>query len=590
MDISDACDRIKNASLEDWTAYRSCLTETCEYLASCLQKSLVNKRSNITTAPQDGRVPGNHSEIIRTSSGITDSTAASSVPSGFITSSEHPAPAKPAKQKPTTAPKVSSSISRKHRIRDNILRNARNREKALGESNIFEILSKRFQEFRPARAGFDIASPGRHSPQRIAFYLDGYLGAMYIAERYHTYRKTESSRQGKRRGKPKHMYKEFAESVGIKDPKLTQLIELGNICLQLRQEDAALLLFPNLPGTMRRLSKNDISELAQLVRNDERINRVIKKWNDSVNEAYILYSKVARDVWSRDVARALQIQKIMESNQAAETTSRRNTRNRAKNSREEPAHNDNALSHDTPLSDQLALSPRLASPSYLPPHQHNTVDRAEGQNRVSECNTHTEMNILLKTARRQENSLEFEGEKRSVTTMEANPERSCKRRRVDDEVPVEVVEALGTLAPITPITFSDGEERYLGDLAGNRDELGPTEQELMADESCRGNNVPANPIAFANECGSSGMSLTENSNTRSSNVPPGRVAINITEESVDKTTLPERPNGIPSRVDEEAHRNKNPLPTESVEPFNIHGPEAEAGEQIAGLSVLIFQY
>ncbi|KAK6364003.1 hypothetical protein LTS17_012590 [Exophiala oligosperma] len=56
------------------------------------------------------------------------------------------------------------------------------------------------------------------------------------------------------------------------------------------------------------------------------------------------------------------------------------------------------------------------------------------------------------------------------------------------------------------------------------------------------------------------------------------------DSSVDKTTQPERPNGLPSRVDEEAPRSKIRLPTEAVESSNIHSREAEAGEQMAGTS------
>ncbi|KIW13806.1 hypothetical protein PV08_08998 [Exophiala spinifera] len=102
------------------------------------------------------------------------------------------------------------------------------------------------------------------------------------------------------------------------------------------------------------------------------------------------------------------------------------------------------------------------------------------------------------------------------------------------------------------------------------------------DEHCSGNDVARMPMNFASEQGSLDVHLHQNGNTASSNVPPDQFTSNMTEVSVDKTTLPERSNGFPCRVGEEAPRNQIPPSTEVVESSNIHGREAEAGEQIAG--------
>ncbi|KIW10065.1 hypothetical protein PV08_11841 [Exophiala spinifera] len=120
--------------------------------------------------------------------------------------------------------------------------------------------------------------------------------------------------------------------------------------------------------------------------------------------------------------------------------------------------------------------------------------------------------------------------------------------------------------------------------AGKGDEIWPAAQDLVTNEFCPGNDVPRMPMDFASEQGSLDIHLDQNGNTASSNIPPDQFTSNMTEVSVDNTTLPERPNGLPCRVGEEAPRNKNPPSTEVVESSNIHSREAEAREQIAGTS------
>lgn len=129
-----------------------------------------------------------------------------------------------------------------------------------------------------------------------------------------------------------------------------------------------------------------------------------------------------------------------------------------------------------------------------------------------------------------ENTEHQERSHSDVTSNASHMMTSTESEKQMDETAVEVIEAPGPF--------------YLGDHVGGRDEHGPTRQELMADESCPGNDAAGMLLDSEDEYRILDISLSQNAYLESPNVPPGHFADNIAETSVDNTTLPVRPDEV----------------------------------------------
>jgi len=77
-------------------------------------------------------------------------------------------------------------LGRKRAFR-NVLYNVQNRYVILEKSDIVEALSRRLGEYPAARAGGDVAQRARHHLDRIIRYLNAFLGAIHITERYNKF-------------------------------------------------------------------------------------------------------------------------------------------------------------------------------------------------------------------------------------------------------------------------------------------------------------------------------------------------------------------------------------------------------------------
>ncbi|KIW09668.1 hypothetical protein PV08_12083 [Exophiala spinifera] len=194
-------------------------------------------------------------------------------------------------------------------------------------------------------------------------------------------------------------------------------------------------------------------------------------------------------------------------------------------------------------SDNTGMFDNVSEIHHTQPSCHELIDRQPKRRRLNgvelvasgnsmDLNNFTQ-NAISETCSRRHQSSTGEG---SPSDANSNAGNVTPEEQMDDAGAEDIEE----LRPLESSAFAGCEEQISGDYAGVRDELGSTAQELMADESCPGNDVPGMLMDFEHEYGGLDISLSRNNNPGSSNVCPGQFANNITGASINDT-LPAQP-------------------------------------------------
>ncbi|KIW79834.1 hypothetical protein Z517_06449 [Fonsecaea pedrosoi CBS 271.37] len=302
MDLIDACNRIKNAYVDELATNSALILDTWRYLTHVLQTSLFiiteegpaqeKAGHSVVSQPQVVSWPnGSGCNISPPSSHVAPACASNTLPQPTL-------PRPGCSIVPVPGEKPISKLSRRDRAFRNVQHNAQKREKILTKTNISRILSRRITENPAARASGDLAGRKRHGLDRIAFFLEGFFGAIYLTERYESYRdkSREEKNEWRKGGKPKHVYEEFAKREGIIDSDLRRILRLGQVLLAVwsSRDHALLLLFDQL-STLRELSVKDAESLVLSLRDEPSVVEITRKLNTSVEEAYCQYREFNKE-------------------------------------------------------------------------------------------------------------------------------------------------------------------------------------------------------------------------------------------------------------------------------------------------------
>ncbi|KIX92572.1 uncharacterized protein Z520_11748 [Fonsecaea multimorphosa CBS 102226] len=126
----------------------------------------------------------------------------------------------------------------------------------------------------------------------------GYIISTHITES-RAFQKETLSCQGKNRGKPKNLYEEFARSLDITNSKLEPVIRLGAPLIHIgKSGSATLLLLLDRPKMMKQLSVADTENLDRVSSDDDLVEKITKKLDTAIRDAYKRYQEVAADVWN----------------------------------------------------------------------------------------------------------------------------------------------------------------------------------------------------------------------------------------------------------------------------------------------------
>lgn len=332
MDLGAACQRLKNITSEDWTTSATLILETWKYLTNHIQRSSLCKAESTWTVESAPRASRRHSappeprvvhlqlvdEVVgishrgRTVSPFSAVTDIQDSPTGTRRGSSSTHRVRPDGRVSKNNPVP--TLSRSERALKNVQHNASIRHDKMGEEDVARALARRMGEFPPARAAGDVTGIRRHSIHRIASFLETFFAAMYIATRYVEFQKHLVRIRGKNRGKPRNVYEEFGQSLGIHDTEIRPVIKLGRALVEFCNLGfrGVLLLFDQ-PSTIRQLSDKNVAELGPLLELDPLVGEICQKLDSFLVRQYSDYCCTADVVWAFDkrMSEVNEIQKMM---------------------------------------------------------------------------------------------------------------------------------------------------------------------------------------------------------------------------------------------------------------------------------------
>ncbi|OAL33348.1 hypothetical protein AYO20_07359 [Fonsecaea nubica] len=316
MDLIDACNRIKDAYVDELATNSALIFDTWRYLTRVLQTGLFIITEDGPAQEKAGHSVASQPQVVSwpNGSGCNISPPSSHV-APACASHTLPQPTLPRPEcsiVPVPGQKPISKLSRRDRALRNVQHNAQKREKILTKTNISRILSRRITENPAARASGDLAGRKRHDLDRIAFFLEGFFGAIYLTERYESFREKsrEENNEWRKGGKPKHVYDEFAECEGIIDSNLPRILRLGEVLLAVwsSRDHALLLLFDQL-STLRELSVKDAESLVLSLHDEPSVVEITRTLNTSVEKAYCQYRELNENLCTAE-SRAVMVDAI----------------------------------------------------------------------------------------------------------------------------------------------------------------------------------------------------------------------------------------------------------------------------------------
>ena len=352
VDLSDACARIQCISLQDWvtqgelifktwsilklsfTEYlkvasiatpraRNCnntLKEVDERPFSRQQATVHELLSKPPTPPTNGSglVPASDVSAIVSSHSNGEPFDADNSPSQSAPKNHAHAVSQAVEKNPT--PTITKSgckvkLRRHQRAFENARLNVSRRRHELQKterSALVKALSNRIAEFPPARASGDVSHRKKHGVFRIAAHLEAFMGAMFITEKYIEFqrqldseiKRQQAEKESKvRKGKPKNVYPEFAEHIGILNHKsIPSITKLGKPLLNIWKTFAdyrGIFLVLDQYSTLSELSEEDVKRLKRLVIDNSSVAKVASNSSKLVETANNGYRKLADTLWEK---------------------------------------------------------------------------------------------------------------------------------------------------------------------------------------------------------------------------------------------------------------------------------------------------
>ncbi|KIW30923.1 uncharacterized protein PV07_02614 [Cladophialophora immunda] len=459
MDLGNACDRIKHVTQEELVNNLSLLIETWGVLTRHLRSALAVRPGQREEAGHDDlplpRAPPQHDNngsgrITSPSSHVAAACVCNTLPYSTLSNLRSSiVRITPEKSISTTTTKTSSKVSncrprsRFERAFRNIQDNARNRQNVLKEINVNNLLSRRVAEYPPARAASDATRRKRHDPDRIAAFLESFLAAIHITEKYHIFQKEEIERQGKKnRGRLRNVYEEFADSLDITPSKIPPILKLGEVLSKVLSYGhyVLLLLFDQL-STVRDLSAGDLDELSQSLGGELPAVGNAEILNAAVKNAYQRYQKVANECWTKEKRASAReaIEKIMEVDEASNLVDEDDNRHLLDESissgqisgtaspDHSPGEGEEFSTPATAISDRRrSLTPCQSSPQPSEPGRVDFVGQLN-QDWTSRCNSDPALKTQIAEAHRSPRSLQeddFTGTSTAVVDNSPQPDSS----------------------------------------------------------------------------------------------------------------------------------------------------------------------